>query len=335
MPIRTYTEAGALILDTDLMDQGVCIGTVSASPGSYVTKAWPSLNGAQIVALSSNGGNDVAVTYPGGVPTVTLQPSGGYPQYATVWAYGTRTVRPTSGLWAETPGGGISMAPEAYGLHFAGRATFVTHVAGYGDRGGGQLGHSQLQFDSPEPPVVLIRLDAGQYVTLLNVSPHPSVAGRWLIHCRAVTENAWPAWPTLQVPIVYCFTRRTTRSAATIAVYDDSGGLMWDLGAPGLLYPVRVARVPLDSSTSNPGGVIGVCGAPQSIARTEDAIDEFNDPPQWWVFSDHEGHWHRDGGGTVWARYLQISCSGMTGEYQSPYLEPATSQMVLANVSNY
>lgn len=303
MPIETFDLSNNPIINTDQMEQGVCVGTVSAARGTSATKQYPSLVGMKIYAMSSNSGSDATdlnVTYPGGVPTVTMSPAGAYGQFATIWAYGTRSVEPTSGVWATTPGGTMAIGPESHGLHYSGRATFVRHLPNFGDRNYGTMGHTELYFDSPTPPTVVARIQPNQFVGVMGVAAHPSVPGRWQIFARTFVDAPYPQWPVLQEPVLYCFTKRifATEPAGSLLIYDaDSGAINWSLSEPNLLYPLRLAEVALGYSTPVPLGVsLGVCGMPKGYEITV-INDESSFPPQWHRDFFHYPHWWLDSSG--------------------------------------
>lgn len=339
MPCRTYDVNQVPILDTDLMDQGVCVGTLSAQPGTMATKSFPSLTGCSLLAMSSIGGSyasEAGVSYPGGVPTVTLAPQGAYPQFATLWIYGTRTLQPSSGINAVTPSGQIALGPETFGLHFVGRATFVGFVASWGNQESGGLGYGQYIFDSVQPPAVVAQLVPGQYVSVLGVAAHPSIANRWVITVRAFSAPSGFNWGALTAPVVCCFARVNSSSNDSKGViYDSNQNEAWDLCRPNLLYPVRLVSVTRDSPAQMPGGMtLGICGAPRGFQVLVRYSDEIEEEPRPIDVKHYEAFWTLDGANVLKTTLMLVSHPEPTFDDVNQGENPQAHAIVV-NISNY
>lgn len=321
MPVETFTDSGVTILNTDTMEHGVCIGTLTCAPGAWVQKQYPSLVGCTVTAISSTGLAGVSITYPNGVPTVTLAGTGEFTNYATIWAHDVRVVEPAGGLYAVTPTGSIALTPEAHGLNYKAKAIYSHQVGSFGDKqNGGQLGWSVLYLDHPTPPAVALRLEPGQIGHIMGVSPHESIAGRWLIYARVIASSAsWPAWEMLITPTVYCYVKKPSASGASeFAIFDESQNLAWDLCIPDLLYPAARATMQFNTTASVPVADAAFAGTVDYVSVIEQSRDEVNEVPEWYVYLQASGGWLRESSSSVRAGALTITSSGYTSEPQSP-----------------
>lgn len=338
MPCRTFDTNQVQILDTDLMDQGVCIGTLSSPSGTVSSRSFPSLSGCSVLALSSIGGGyagDSDVTYPGGVPTVTIAPSTGIPQYVTMWAFGARTLAPSSGINAVTPSGQIALGPETFGLHFLGRATFNGFWASSGNQESGALGWSEYIFDGPQPPAVVVQLLSGQYASVLGVKAHASIPSRWVIWVQAFAEPSGLAWGELTAPVVCCFGRVASSSNDSKGViYDSNQNEAWDLCRPNLLYPVRLVAVKRNTPVAMPGGMsLGICGAPRGF-QVIVQYDPFEEIPTPVDVKHFTAFWTLDGSNNLRAKLMLSAHPEPTFDDVSQAEDPE-GHAIVVNISNY
>ena len=338
MPARTWDVNQVQILDTDLMDQGVCIGTLASPSGTVASKSFPSLTGCTVLALSSIGGGyagDSSVTYPGGVPTVTIAPSTGVPQFVTMWAFGTRTMPPSSGITAVTPSGQIALGPETFGLHFVGRATFNRFIASSGNQESGALGWTEYFFDSAQAPAVVAQLIPGQYVSVLSVTAHPSTPNRWVIWVQAFAEPSGFNWGALTAPVVCCYTRVTSQPGdSKFVIYDANQNEAWDLCRPNLLYPVRLVAVGRNTPVAMPGGMtLGICGSPRGF-QVVVQYDPFEEIPTPVDVKHYSAYWTLDGSNNLRAKLMLSVHPEPTFDDVSQSEDPE-GHAIVVNISNY
>lgn len=282
VPIRTYTDTGALILDSDALTLGMCIGSLTVASGATLTKAYPSLAGCEVRAFFADGFGEalradpsaVAITYPGSIPTITVS-SAHYGLTIIVWCVGTPSTPPATGIYAATPSGGVCIALEAFGFNFIGTASVLSTTASWGSpNADGELGGHTLYFDWPAPIVPIIVAPDGEYVACWGL--RKGSGDRWLIDATRTASRWVPgdsSWPALSVPTVKVYGAPASfPGPPAFAIWPagaaDGTPPAWDLMKANLLHPHALPALYDDTSTEafSAASSVGVFGAGMTTA---------------------------------------------------------------------
>ena len=276
MALRTFTPSGGKIFDSTDPCFGVCIGIVKAQAAPQ-SVSYPALAGSTIKALSCNGRSVTsAVSYPGGIPTVTLPAytfsSAAAPLVVSVWASTKQAVSPGPGITAVNEGGGsLALSPQGFGLYYESTlATNGTYVSGAIEADGFRpldawhfqypWGFSGSQLDR----VFVLELEE-------NISSRMDIEP-WGVVVRSRYSNTGNPYP----PKVHMF----RRAAAPVGppffnMKTDAGELTWDLMRVGMLKAAgegtNTPTLPQLKQVAGVShiGVIGAMPADKSVPRTE------------------------------------------------------------------
>lgn len=255
MPVKTWDIAGALLFNSDLITNGVCLGVFDIASGATFSRTFSLLGGATIRVLSIYGTTPAydtsdpaaTITVTGSPPTVTAS-AVGYARTILLWATGTVSIVPGAGLQALNASRNIALSPQARGLNFIGKAAYTGGgTASVGGGVDGYLGSSTIRIASPSGarPIGIVRMDGGEYVRMPPLFTWGG-DGYWYASIQAVaTLPKFSTWPILVSPEVYCYAIPASAiSSPKFAIYDIDGSLAYDLMAGRLLDTAGRVTVP-------------------------------------------------------------------------------------------